>query len=961
MASAFDDFKLDFAMDGEISRLEYEKGLLGSKLSSLERSASSMKLSSVEMSRIDAKIKNISAYHASHDLELSLSSPAIPIVSAIDTLLGLLIKYEEFRLAETSLPLLIQIQDLVSEMKKVRDSLPHLNTELGSSSLCVSLRKCVQSCENDSKERSIAQVFTSVCIHHTQHAQIICHVQPNEYTQNTSTNLWDILVQYDDMCLQNTLSKLLKQFFDTYIESLLVTNTAVESYQLQFHEEGKSLQLTFTKSNDISNLEDGEVEICAKLHDLMAVVGFMYASLFNMSYNDITSIINGRRVDTVEMKGNTLMAARYVFRLLFSRCHASNGVIQEMVMRKVVAYTVERVKHLQDIQHIQEQVTCAFLKFDAFANQLAAQLHIQLVSKETGETEGIQEYISLESRLKQDLCKAYTKHTCSSLSTTSKSILLEGSNYHLTVPTDSEGCIFATTSSSTVGTLKGRFVLPFEGCSMSKMLNDLLLNVDSNFRKFLSPLEGSITRSNTTGSDGIKSHMCHLIDCLCSNVELFLTIIPQKFIEKLETSPFIGSVFYNDCVCICHYCQCLLLHYRSQWKSGNNNTAAYLQIMQTRFAAIMQRARYLGDACLDRHIREQLASLQQLFHRVNVSTATNYEDNLNSNTLIWSLEMRLYHKEEHRAAMKQIKNERDMQQNTDKDKSESDKNEDKGGINNHDMYDNNEEKQDVNTKVSYYNNSHKDEDTDEYREEYNDDVEDLVDRSGDIPSFTNTLTPIQGPVSKGLFSLVNTIGDAMSNFSETARDLRDMTKSALANRGKSSINRDKKLNRSLYADDYDNIDNNNARNDVNAMAALTRHIEMLSGQLQDVLPYSIYRHVIGSILELVLHNSINMVLFAEIIEESCANEIINVYKQLIQSVDQLCNDSPLAQTIPSYDKFHSLVLLLDCSLSEIAELVSQRQFKQFNTTEFIDLITATFEDTEKRRGLIQSIKDMAEM
>lgn len=942
-------------MDEEIDRLEYEKGLLGSKIASLERSASSIKPSSLEMSRIDATIKNISVYHASHDLELSLSSATIPIVSSIDTLLGLLIQNEEFRQAETSLPLLVQMQTLVNEMKSVQGKLPHLNTELGSSSLCVSMRKCVHSCENDSKERTIAQLFAYVCIQHdAQPGEIICTVQPAEYTQSTTTNLWHILAQYDDMCLKSTLSKLINQFIDTYIESILVTNTEVESYQLQFkeQEQGKALQLAFTKSNT-AHTEGTEVEICAKLEDLMQVVGFVYTALFNVSHKDIAAMMNGSSLSSPEIAENSLVAARHVFKLLFSRSDTSNGVVQEMVMREVVAYTVERVEHLHDIQHIQEQVTDAFSRFDAFVNQLAVILNIQLISEEQREADGVSvEYVSLEVRLKQDLSSAYTEHTCSSLLVASKSILLEGGNYHLTIPTDSKGCIFANASSCTVSALKGRFVLPFEGCSMSKMLNDLLTMVDASFHQFLSPLQGGGGDSNTN----IERHMSHLIDCLCSNVELFLTIVPQKFIEKLETSAFIGSIFYNDCVCICHYCQCLLLHYRSQWKTGNSNTRAYLHVMQTRFAAIMQRARYLGDACLDRHIREQLSSLQRLFHRVNVSTTTSHQDNLNSNTLMWSLETRLYHKEEHRAAMKQMKSETDMQQ-TENNKNDGDKDENKDDDSK--SNENKDDDVDVHAKVSYYD-ARDDEDTDEYREEY-DDVEE--GGNGDVPSFTNTLTPIQGPVSKGLFSLVNTIGDVMSNFNETARDLRDLTKSALANRGKSSMDDGgRKLNRSLYNDDgYDNVDNHSARNDVNAMASLTRHIEMLSGQLQGVLPYSMYRHVIGSTLELVLHNSINMVLFAEIIEESCANEIINVYKQLIQSVDQMCNDSPLAQTIPSYDKFHALLLLLDCSLSELAELVSQRQFKSFNSTEFIDMICALFEDTEKRRGLIQSIQDMVEM
>ncbi len=100
-------------------------------------------------------------------------------------------------------------------------------------------------------------------------------------------------------------------------------------------------------------------------------------------------------------------------------------------------------------------------------------------------------------------------------------------------------------------------------------------------------------------------------------IEMFLSIVPIKYVETIESNPRIGAIFYNDCIYICHNCTLLSHKYKVELdrKMKNENSIAFIDFIP--------RLRSIGEAKLAIHIEVQVNALQKILSQVKLSTTSN--------------------------------------------------------------------------------------------------------------------------------------------------------------------------------------------------------------------------------------------------------------------------------------------------------------------------------------------------
>ena len=154
--------------------------------------------------------------------------------------------------------------------------------------------------------------------------------------------------------------------------------------------------------------------------------------------------------------------------------------------------------------------------------------------------------------------------------------------------------------------------LRFEPCQVSLASHRILCLVHDAFK--LASKATSIDMANVFYQTGR--------DCL----ELYISIIPIKFADIIETVPHMGAVFYNDCFYIAHNTTLISHLYRQNFENldTNNNLQSTIGLID-----FIPRFRTLGELKLSKHIEEQKHTLEELIQRIHIRTD---EDEPNGHT-----------------------------------------------------------------------------------------------------------------------------------------------------------------------------------------------------------------------------------------------------------------------------------------------------------------------------------------
>ncbi len=184
------------------------------------------------------------------------------------------------------------------------------------------------------------------------------------------------------------------------------------------------------------------------------------------------------------------------------------------------------------------------------------------------------------------------------------------SDYHNTMFATGDATEDDALSAGSIGDLKGldsskSFALQtirFEECQTSLVSHRLL--------KLIHELMNQVQKS----SGNIASLLYQTArDC----IEMFLSIVPMKYVETIESNPRIGAIFYNDCIYICHNCTLLSHKYKIELerKLENENSIAFVDFIP--------RLRSIGEAKLAIHVESQMNTLQKNLSQVKLSTTSN--------------------------------------------------------------------------------------------------------------------------------------------------------------------------------------------------------------------------------------------------------------------------------------------------------------------------------------------------
>lgn len=96
-------------------------------------------------------------------------------------------------------------------------------------------------------------------------------------------------------------------------------------------------------------------------------------------------------------------------------------------------------------------------------------------------------------------------------------------------------------------------------------------------------------------------------------IELFMAIVPMRFVDVIETVPRMGAVFFNDCSYLTHNCTLITHMYREELGKAND-----LLLETCGFIDFIPRLRSMGEQRLVVHIDEQRNALSELLSRVQI-------------------------------------------------------------------------------------------------------------------------------------------------------------------------------------------------------------------------------------------------------------------------------------------------------------------------------------------------------
>lgn len=224
-----------------------------------------------------------------------------------------------------------------------------------------------------------------------------------------------------------------------------------------------------------------------------------------------------------------------------------------------------------------------------------------------GQTESLKSQQPLLSNVLHNIYLFYASTRRKDALSRAREILL--SDYHNTMFATGDATEDDALSAGSIGDLKGLDssksfapqTIRFEECQTSLVSHRLL--------KLIHELMNQVQKS----SGNIASLLYQTArDC----IEMFLSIVPMKYVETIESNPRIGAIFYNDCVYICHNCTLLSHKYKVELdrKLENENSIAFIDFIP--------RLRSIGEAKLAIHVEAQMSALQKNLSQVKLSTTS---------------------------------------------------------------------------------------------------------------------------------------------------------------------------------------------------------------------------------------------------------------------------------------------------------------------------------------------------
>ena len=104
------------------------------------------------------------------------------------------------------------------------------------------------------------------------------------------------------------------------------------------------------------------------------------------------------------------------------------------------------------------------------------------------------------------------------------------------------------------------------------------------------------------------------------------------------------------------------------------------------------------------------------------------------------------------------------------------------------------------------------------------------------------------------------------------------------------------------------------------------------------------------------------ILETDCVTESAGGDISRVFRTLQRArsifIINGSDDEAVCKIVSSWSKFCALTDLLEYSLSEVAEWLPRRKFSSFTGSEMSKMIKALFEDSPRRKGILNSILEM---
>lgn len=110
-------------------------------------------------------------------------------------------------------------------------------------------------------------------------------------------------------------------------------------------------------------------------------------------------------------------------------------------------------------------------------------------------------------------------------------------------------------------------------------------------------------------------------------IELFLIIVPTKFVDTIETVPRMGAVFFNDCLYIAHNVVLISHRYRlmmtqratATTASGSVDEKAQALSGVVSFIDFIPRLRKIAERVMQAHIASQQSVLREMVRRIKIT------------------------------------------------------------------------------------------------------------------------------------------------------------------------------------------------------------------------------------------------------------------------------------------------------------------------------------------------------
>ena len=468
----------------------------------------------------------------------------------------------------------------------------------------------------------------------------------------------------------------------------------------------------------------------------------------------------------------------------------------------------------------------------------------------------------------------------------------------------------------------------FESCRISTHARRLvqliygIMEVASNVLQNTS--ETGSENANTCTSDNSSASLPIMtasayIESAVACLELYVSVVPQKYMHALETSFATAAVFYSDCSYFVHHCSLLSKVYKSLLINCTaNDTIASKKLA---FLEMIPTFSHLGKERLALHLKRQLSNVFKLAQNVNLSPNHSSGGRNRGQAPASSIAI--------------------------------DCREDSG---------------------SNYNSQDSDSCSD------GSDSEEVEEQPRAAPSF-------------GIFRVVGAIADTVAPKPKTVKekkkkrknhtDLGVSSSAASSSGGGGFADVAKGLAHGLGLDKDDDDDDVGGGRDSSYMNSCTHAKELmlfvnrLSEAWRSILAESVHHTLLGHVVESIVCSNVELMVAADTIDMQCGTDIQAVFClyrdhfPLLFSANNFAssnnnvsaNSSSISYGIElhvkSWRRMVAMNTFLECSLTEIAELLPLRTFSTFTVSEMVSLVMAVFEETSKRRAVLESISTMA--